>query len=260
MDGAVKLDPAEIAGRNMWLVWSGGNDRFWDSMSGYTFGAFDLLKVVSTHPSLGYTRDSRWSYFGLVNEPCFEARRRPTRTGAASGSTSAPRAAPPIRSRTRASTPASPSARAASRSATARRSRSARSTATPSGIVGLRLFPKPAFDEKAAKAWIPERYYTDPSYYNRATWSPVRVGMSCGFCHVGPEPVNPPADPAHPAYANLSSSVGAQYMWGRPALHLQLEQARGPQELHVPARPLRTGPAAWTRRWSRPTASTIRAR
>jgi hypothetical protein len=29
MDGAVKLDPAEIAGRNMWLVWSGGNDRFW---------------------------------------------------------------------------------------------------------------------------------------------------------------------------------------------------------------------------------------
>ena len=59
MDGAVKLDPAEIAGRNMWIVWSGGNDRFWDSMSGYTFGAFDLLKVVSTHPSLGYTRDSR---------------------------------------------------------------------------------------------------------------------------------------------------------------------------------------------------------
>jgi hypothetical protein len=37
--------------------------------------------------------------------------------------------------------------------------------------------------------------------------------MSCGFCHAGPSPVNPPADPAHPAYANLSSSVGAQYMW-----------------------------------------------
>ena len=29
MDGAVKLDPTEVAGRNMWLVWSGGNDRFW---------------------------------------------------------------------------------------------------------------------------------------------------------------------------------------------------------------------------------------
>src|SRR3954451_9688248 len=37
--------------------------------------------------------------------------------------------------------------------------------------------------------------------------------MSCGFCHVGPSPVKPPSDPAHPEYANLSSSVGAQYMW-----------------------------------------------
>ena len=72
MDGAVKLDPAEIAGRNMWIVWSGGNDRFWTSMTDYTFGAFDLLKVVSSHPTLGYNRDSRWDYFGLVNEPCFE--------------------------------------------------------------------------------------------------------------------------------------------------------------------------------------------
>ncbi len=37
--------------------------------------------------------------------------------------------------------------------------------------------------------------------------------MSCGFCHIGPSPIHPPADPEHPAYANLSSSVGAQYMW-----------------------------------------------
>ena len=37
--------------------------------------------------------------------------------------------------------------------------------------------------------------------------------MSCGFCHVGPSPINPPADPNQPALANLSSSVGAQYMW-----------------------------------------------
>jgi hypothetical protein len=37
--------------------------------------------------------------------------------------------------------------------------------------------------------------------------------MSCGFCHVGPSPIHPPADPTHPTYADLSSSVGAQYMW-----------------------------------------------
>ena len=82
-----------------------------------------------------------------------------------------------------------------------------------SGIVGLRLFPNPDFDE-AAKAWDAERYYTDPSYYNdKDLVRPYRVGMSCGFCHVGPSPVHPPADPAHPQWADLSSTVGAQYMW-----------------------------------------------
>ena len=37
--------------------------------------------------------------------------------------------------------------------------------------------------------------------------------MACGFCHVGPSPVHPPADPANPQWADLSSTVGAQYMW-----------------------------------------------
>ena len=69
-------------------------------------------------------------------------------------------------------------------------------------------------DEKAAKAWDAERFYTDPSYYNRKDLvRPYRVAMSCGFCHIGPSPINPPADPGSPKFANLSSSVGAQYMW-----------------------------------------------
>src|SRR6202008_4952194 len=37
--------------------------------------------------------------------------------------------------------------------------------------------------------------------------------MSCGFCHVGPNPVHPPTDPEHPQWADLSSNVGAQYFW-----------------------------------------------
>ena len=72
MDGAVALSPQEVAGRNMWLVWSGGNDRLWNRMTDYTFGAFDLLKIISSHPSQGYSRANRWHYFGLVKEPCFE--------------------------------------------------------------------------------------------------------------------------------------------------------------------------------------------
>ena len=42
---------------------------------------------------------------------------------------------------------------------------------------------------------------------------PYRVGMSCGFCHVGPNPIKPPQDPENPKWENLSSNVGAQYFW-----------------------------------------------
>ena len=83
-----------------------------------------------------------------------------------------------------------------------------------SGIVGLRLFPNPDFDEAAQKKWQPERFYNDPDYYsNKELVRPYRVGMSCGFCHVGPSPVNPPADPENPQWANLNSNPGAQYFW-----------------------------------------------
>ena len=30
MDGALTLTPDEVKGRNTWIVWTGGNDRFWD--------------------------------------------------------------------------------------------------------------------------------------------------------------------------------------------------------------------------------------
>src|SRR5580704_6474967 len=32
MDGGIALSPEEIKGRNTWLVWTGGNDRFWDGL------------------------------------------------------------------------------------------------------------------------------------------------------------------------------------------------------------------------------------
>src|SRR3974390_1662301 len=72
MDSAVALTPDEVKGRNTWIVWSGGNDRFWDSVTNYTFGSFDLLKILSSYPDLKFSRDSRWHYLGLVNEPCFD--------------------------------------------------------------------------------------------------------------------------------------------------------------------------------------------
>ena len=71
MDGGIALSPDEVKGRNMWIVWTGGNDRLWDELTNLTFGYFDLLKILSSYPGLKYSRDNRWNYFGLVNEPCF---------------------------------------------------------------------------------------------------------------------------------------------------------------------------------------------
>jgi hypothetical protein len=214
MDGGMALTPEEIRGRNMWLVWSGGNDRFWNSMTDFTFGALDLLKVVSSHPSLGYSRANRWNYFGLVNEPCFQTPTGPdpARKGLWLD----------VRSQDCPADPFENEAKYPGVAIGARGKPLGDGTTLPvgsfygyaSGIAGLRLFPNPDFDEKAAKVWDAQRYYTDPAYYNRKDLiRPYRVGMSCGFCHLGPSPVNPPADPEHPKFANLSSSVGAQYMW-----------------------------------------------
>src|SRR5262245_56641327 len=72
MDGAIALNSDEVKGRNTWLVWTGGNDTLWDTLSTTSFGALDFLKSLSSHPKLKFSRDNRWNYVGLVNEPCFE--------------------------------------------------------------------------------------------------------------------------------------------------------------------------------------------
>ena len=40
MDGGIALSADEIKGRNMWLVWTGGNDRLWDEMTVKSVGTF----------------------------------------------------------------------------------------------------------------------------------------------------------------------------------------------------------------------------
>ena len=53
-DPTVVLNENEVKGRNNWNVWTGGNDRFWDYMANNTFGAFDLLKIISSSPRIGF--------------------------------------------------------------------------------------------------------------------------------------------------------------------------------------------------------------
>jgi hypothetical protein len=209
MDDGIALTREEIQGRNTWIVWTGGNDRFWNRISIDSFGAFDLLKIISSHERLEASRDNRWNFLGLVNEPCFEKAKGPD----------------PDRyglwlDKRRSDCPPDPFENDKKYLGVAIGARGKNklpigsSYGWATGVVGLRLFPNPDFDEAAAKKWDAAKYYTDESYYLRKELvRPYRVGMSCGFCHVGPNPVKPPDDPENPKWENLSSNVGAQYFW-----------------------------------------------
>jgi hypothetical protein len=265
-------------GRNNWVLWTAGNDTLWDFLANNSFGAFDLLKIVASHPSIRYcgntkdiygdaeerdgayakdaqpryaksqyppgywlyeddecrgedrkfygvSRQNRWKYLGLVNEPGFtmwdpkncdwskdkKAAEQPFGTcGDADrfGLWLDKRVGPPDPFEDEKKYPGVKVG--------------ARGHTVPigsfygyaSGTVGLRLFPNPAFDDAAKKKWDPVKYYTDAKYYNdKSLVRPYRVGMSCGFCHVGPSPIDPPQDPENPAWKNLTSNPGAQYFW-----------------------------------------------
>ena len=208
MDRGIPLTPNEVKGRNAWNVWTGGNDRFWDKIGIQSFGALDLLKTVSNHPSLKFSRSNRWNYLGLVNEPCFEKPTGPdpNRYGLWLDRRKGDCAPDPFENEAK-----YPGVRIGARG---KNMPVGSFYGYASGILGLRLFPNPEFDEAAAKRWDAERYYTDPTYYNdKDLVRPYRVGMSCGFCHISADPVKPPDDPENPKFENLNSSVGAQYFW-----------------------------------------------
>jgi len=174
----------EIKGRNTWVLWCAGDEVFWDYLAGHSYGFMDLLKLCDFGPNdkLG---GKRWGPTGLVFEPGTKVPDNPDKFGLY------------VRQPEDPTTP-QPDPKIYGRS---------------SGIVGLRLFPNPKFDDKARKHWDTVKYQNDEKYYNDPNLvRPYRVGMSCVFCHVAPHPLNPPADPEAPKWANLSTTIGAQYL------------------------------------------------
>ncbi|HVT56908.1 MAG TPA: hypothetical protein VHR45_00785 [Thermoanaerobaculia bacterium] len=208
MDGGLALTAEQVKGRNGWIVWTGGNDRFWDAISRLSVGNLDLLKTISSHPALKFGRDNRWRYLGLVNEPCFEKAMGPDsqRFGL-------------WLDKRRAGCPPDPfedekKYEGVKLGARGKNLPIGSYYGSSTGVVGLRLFPNPEFDDAAAGQWDAARFYSDPGYYlSDKLVKPYRVGMSCAFCHVGPSPTRPPADPENPKWENLTSNAGAQYQW-----------------------------------------------
>lgn len=179
MDSNVALTPEEVEGRNTWMYWTGGSERFWNLMAEEGYGLVDFLYLIDSR--YRYTRFER---LGLINEPGMAGNDQPDEFGLYLDKVEDPL-------------------------------NDALDLAVygrPTGVIGLRLFPNPEFDDKAAEKWNAERYYKDVAYaMSPDLIRPYRVGMTCAICHVGPSPTNPPANPERPAWENLSGTIANQF-------------------------------------------------
>jgi len=180
MDGGFHLTDDQVKGRNTWLFWTGGEQVFWDRMARFGLGTGDLLKAIDSRH-----RGSRFHDNGLINQPGYTKAIAPDGYGLwidqAVGNDE--RELDPV------------------------------IYGKSTGIIGLRLFPNPAFDDAARQKWNAARFYTDPTYVRDPSLvRPYMVGMSCAFCHVAFDPLHPPDDPESPAWSNLSSAIGNQYI------------------------------------------------
>jgi hypothetical protein len=191
MDDSIALTPDQVRGRNTWMIWTGGDQAFWNYLARRSFGTFDLLKVLD---SRGHS--TRFAYYGLMNEPGFAQATKPDEFGLwldVRDGTSDP-------------------AYSTNYGEAFPKDQFLRTYGRASGVVGLRLFPNPDFDDAARQRWDGQRYYNDPNYFRDPELvPPYRVGMACSFCHVGPHPLHPPADPEKPQWQNLSTNTGNQY-------------------------------------------------
>ena len=99
---------------------------------------------------------------------------------------------------------------------------------TSTGVLGLRKFPNPRFDpakwnklngssatwdgfraELAANALSPDEPAT--RLFDASVEPPFRIGMACGACHIGYDPLRPPTDPSNPQWENINGLVGNQF-------------------------------------------------
>jgi hypothetical protein len=76
MDGGICLAQDEVKGRNTWILWTAGNQAFWDRMARESSGVVDLLKTLDSR-----LRAHRFARMGLMNEPGFRSADKPDAYG-----------------------------------------------------------------------------------------------------------------------------------------------------------------------------------
>ncbi len=241
-----------IRGQNTWILWGEGNEAFWNWLQEDGFGLTDFLILLDSRK-----RYQRFATAGLINQPGMKPQTNPDRRilglylDEADGDkiilkqppwdidpkTGKLQQGPPVDPHR----PPYPLFKAGDqklydwvRSRLPKDGLDYDVYGYPSGIVGLRLMPNPDFfgatqdAARARKYWQQvvvdggDAYYED---YRVAAdpklVRPFRPSLSCGFCHISHHPLNPPADPERPEWANMSSIVGNQY-WRAVAANANL--------------------------------------
>jgi mono/diheme cytochrome c family protein len=175
--GYAGLTPLQRQGRDTWYRWTGG-DR---DAQGNVVGDQELWRflAVRTHGTVDLLqavdsryRGERFQRFGVINDPNCTQAKAPDQFGLWLDTCPRGDATEPV--------------------------------GEPVGIIGLRRFRNPKFDPKV---WDLAKYLVDPAKVE----PPYLIGVACGFCHVGFNPLHPPADPEHPTWQNLHPGIGNQY-------------------------------------------------
>lgn len=198
-------NPAQqaIYGRNTWLLWCGGNEDFWDWLATDGYGVLDFLRMLDSRK-----RETRFRDLGLVNQPGLKRSTKPGPYGLYLDSVAR------MIGSEGSFNPLSDRSIITNEDGLISDGVDPYVYGYPSGVIGLRLFPNPAFKTNAAARahWNADSFYNDPAYAkDPRTIRPFLVGMSCALCHVAAHPLNPPANPEEPEWSNLSSIIGNQY-------------------------------------------------
>jgi hypothetical protein len=170
-------------GRDTWFFWTGGSGPggtqfFYRALSVHS-SLIPLRGKIQFYKVAELSHKDRWEQLGLINEPnCDETAEPDLKTGLKLN-----RVKPdPMNAY-----PTDPE------------------YGQSSGVVGLRMFPNPRFE--AAK-WDYDAYTKDPGLVE----PPHLFGITCAFCHVAFDPLNPPKDPVRPRWENLAANIGNQYL------------------------------------------------
>jgi cytochrome c5 len=179
--GYAGLTPEQELGRDTWYFWTGGD---LDSSGANVVGDQALWRIlaVQSHGDIDLLqaidsryRGERFKRFGVINDPDCRKPTHPDQYGLwldDCSSSDVPRLTD--------------------------------SPGEPAGIIGIRKFHNPKFDPVQ---WNLKKYLADPATVE----PPYLIGLSCALCHVGFNPLHPPADPEQPEWRNLHPGIANQY-------------------------------------------------